>query len=53
VRVAVRLVVPPYVPVAGETATLVAVVPPTSLKQTPTLDSDGVALVLLVERNAA
>src|SRR5690242_14577698 len=52
VRVAERLVVPPNVPVAGSTASVVAVAVDASTKQTLTLEIDGVTAPLFVDRNA-
>src|SRR5919204_5221130 len=52
VSVADRVVAPPYVPLAGDTARPVASAPPTSSKQTPTLESAGVIELLVVERIA-
>ena len=52
VNVAERFVVPPNVPVAGSTASVVAVADDASMKQTLTLESDGVTAALLVDRNA-
>jgi hypothetical protein len=53
VSVAERLVLPPNVPVAGPTASVVAVADKLSLKQTLTLESDGVTELLLVARKAS
>ena len=46
------VVVPPKVPVAGATARLVALVAAVSMKQTWTLESDGVTEPFVVVRNA-
>ena len=43
---------PPNVPVAGSTAMLVAAVAAASVKQTWTLESDGVTAPFVVDRNA-
>ena len=51
VSVAERLVVPPNVPAAGSSASVVAVAE-ASAKQTLTLDSDGVTEPLFVDRKA-
>jgi hypothetical protein len=53
VSVAERLVVPPNVPVAGSTARVVNVADEESLKQTLTLESDGVTEPLFVDRKAS
>jgi len=53
VSVAVRVAVPPKVPVASVATVLVACAPATSLKQTCTLESEGVTLELDVLRNAS
>src|SRR6185503_2761812 len=52
VSVAERLVVPPNVPVAEPTASVVAAAEDVSVKQTLALESDGVTELLLVVRKA-
>src|SRR5256885_10318977 len=52
VRVAETLAVPPNVPVAGSTASVVAEADEVSLKQTLTLESEGVTEPLFVDRKA-
>src|SRR5262249_57108286 len=52
VSVAERLVVPPKVPVAGSTASVVALADGVSLKHTLTLESVGVTELLFVDRKA-
>ena len=51
--VAERVVLPPKVPLAGSTASVVAEVPLESVKQTLTLEIDGVTEPLFVDRNAS
>ena len=51
VRVAETLAVPPNVPVAGSTASVVAEADEVSLKQTLTLESEGVTEPLFVDRD--
>ena len=52
VSVADSVVVPPNVPVAGLTASVVERVAATSMKQTWTVESDGVTGRCVVDRNA-
>ncbi len=51
--VAERVVLPPKVPLAGSTASVVAEVPLVWVKQTLTLEIDGVTEPLFVDRNAS
>ena len=52
VSVAARVAVPPNVPVAGATESVVAAEEEVSVKQVLTLESDGVTEALFVDRNA-
>ena len=53
VSVAERVVLPPKVPLAGSTASVVAELALVSVKQTLTLEIDGVTEPLFVDRNAS